>query len=220
MIIHIILQQRPFLLLYEKQRVLKLYEEYSNCMNSLANILSLYEPSSICMTVRKKWHPNLWISIWNNITQKSNRKEHGRWYTSVKSTINHQATSTTNDKEEKKKLIVHAGCCYRLEGAEWSWCYFRSCCCRKFWSAAASTSHALSFFGVGGCTVLMVGGHEGWVLVALLIVPVAVRRRFLRLYQWLLALPTDKAPGVLVTMLTTQEVGSEIMWVKASDSVL
>ena len=115
-------------------------------MNSLANILSLYEPSSICMNVRKKWHPNPWIIIWDNITQKDNRKEHGRWYTSVKSTINHQATSTTNDKEEKKKLIVHAGCCYRLEGAEWSWCYFRSCCCRKFWSVTASTSHAFSFF--------------------------------------------------------------------------
>jgi hypothetical protein len=58
------------------------------------------------------------------------------------------------------------------------------------------------------------------VLVALLIVPVAVRRRFLRLWQWLLALPTDKAPVVLVTMLTTQEVGSGVVWVKASDSVL
>jgi len=59
------------------------------------------------------------------------------------------------------------------------------------------------------------------VLVALLIVPVAVRRRFLRLWQWLLALPdADKAPVVLVTMLTTQEVGSGVVWAKASDSVL
>ena len=57
-------------------------------------------------------------------------------------------------------------------------------------------------------------------LVALLIVPVAVRRRFLRLWQWLLALPTDKAPVVLVTMPTTQEVGSGVVWAKASDSVL
>ena len=55
-----------------------------------------------------------------------------------------------------------------------------------------------------GVDIVLMGVHEGRVLVALLIVPVAVRRRFLRLWQWLLALPTDKAPVVLVTMLTTQ----------------
>ena len=94
--------------------------EYSKCMNSSANILSLYEPSSICVYV-SKIAPKPLNNYLGQYHPKDNRKEHRRWYTSVKSTINHQATSTTNDKEEKKKLIVHAGCCYRLEGAEWDW---------------------------------------------------------------------------------------------------
>ncbi len=38
-----------------------------------------------------------------------------------------------------------------------------------------------SLFLVLAVLLMVVGGHEGRVLVALLIVPVAVRRRFLRL---------------------------------------
>jgi len=52
-------------------------KEYSNCMNSLANILSLYEQISICMNVRKMAPKPLNKYYLEQYHPKSNIKEHG-----------------------------------------------------------------------------------------------------------------------------------------------
>jgi len=135
-------------------------------MNSLANTQFVWTNLNLYVRAQNSSPNNKPLNnyLGQYYPKKSNRKEQGRWHTSVKWTINRQATSTTNDEGGENWL------CMLVVAVHWKGvsgrCNFRRCCCHEFWSVAASTAHAFSFFDGGGVSGCADGGHEGWVLVA------------------------------------------------------